>query len=79
MNSMFVNKLVKRKLNTTKRIQIFSLSGSQFLWEITPRDKANAMKVLREITTQHGQLIFHEIFTKVNTMPNEHHGDTKQC
>jgi len=39
------------------------------LQKITPAGKAGAMKVLRKITTQHRQLILHEIFTKDNTQP----------
>jgi len=37
---------------------------------ITPTDKTGALKVSRMITTQHRQLIFHEIFTKDNTEQN---------
>jgi len=35
-----------------------------------PIDKVGAMKVSGLITTQHGHLIFHEIFTKDKTEPN---------
>jgi len=47
-----------------------SLSLSQFSRKITSTDKAGAMKASQQITTQHGQLIFSEIFTKDNTEPN---------
>jgi len=67
---MSVNKLVKRKLNKNRLIKILSLSRSQFSRKITPTDKAGAVKVSGKITTQHHQLIFHEIFTKDNTEPN---------
>jgi len=50
--------------NLAKGIKILSLSRSQFSRKRTPTDKAAAVKVLRKITTQHRQLIFHEIFTK---------------
>jgi len=43
-----------------------------------PTDKAAAVKVSRKITTQHRPLIFHEIFTKDNTEPNQHHEDVTQ-
>jgi len=61
VNSMFVNTLVKKR---NKKNQ------SQFSRKITPTDKVGAMKVSLKITTQQGQCIFHEIFTKDNTEPN---------
>jgi len=56
--------------NSTKGIKMFSLRQSQFSVKIMPTDKANAVKVSWKITTQHSQLIFHEIFMKDNTEPN---------
>jgi len=50
--------------NSTKRIKMPSLSRSQFSRKILPTDKAGAVNVSRKITTQHGQLIFRETFTK---------------
>jgi len=35
-----------------------------------PTDKAGVVKVSRKITTQHRQLIIHEIFMKNNTEQN---------
>jgi len=67
VNSMFVNKLVKK---TTKRTTIPSFSRSPFSRKVTLTDKAGAVKVSWKITTQHGQLIYREIFTKDNTEPN---------
>jgi len=59
---MFVNKLVKRKLNKGNKNLHFK-SKSVFT-ENNPTDKANAVKVSSKITTQRVQLIFHEIVTK---------------
>jgi len=64
---MFVNKLVKRKLNKKSKNLQFKLKS---IFTENNANKANAMKVSRKITTQHGQLIFHEIFTKDNTKPH---------
>jgi len=67
VNGMFVNKLVK-KLNKTNKNPKFK--SESIFTEKTPTDKSGAMKVSQKLTTQYGQLIFREIFTKDNTEPN---------
>jgi len=68
VNSMFVNKLVKRKLD--RRNKNLQFKWKSVFMEIMPKDKANTVKVSLKITTQYCQVIFHEIFMKDNTEPN---------
>jgi len=56
---------------TQQGIKILTLCRSSFSRKITPTDKAGAAKVSRKITTQHRQLIFHEIFYEGNIKPSE--------
>jgi len=76
---MFINKLLKRKLNKTNKNLQFKLRS------IFMENKANRQswpgKGSRKITTQYGQLIFREIFTDDNTEPNwnQHQCDVMQC
>jgi len=66
---MFINKLVKRKLKETDKN--FMFKSKSIITENNANDEAGAVKVSGKITTQHGQLIFHKIFTESNIKPNE--------
>jgi len=53
-----------------KKTEQNSLSPSQFSQKLMQTNKADAMQVLRKITTQHDELINCEIFTGENTEPH---------
>jgi len=60
VNSMSVNTSVKKLHQTNKNAKF----KSKTIFTEINANKAGAVKVSRKITTQHRQLIFHEIFKK---------------
>jgi len=62
VNSLFVNKLVKSKLN--KRNKNLKCKSKSIFRENNTNRQSWCRESITEDTTQHCQLIFHEIFTK---------------